>query len=180
MTLMGLTAQILLDAGLILIPTGLLLYKHKGEKGKLKSIAEETGLKSNGFKDLKNTFCLLAALIAVSMALVGLFSLLGWNDLHQVEQVISSLSPAMIVYLVTVRVFSEEYFFRGFLVKKVGKLSSSIVFGLAHYSYGSITEVIGAFILGFLLAYAYEKYGNLLPNIASHVIYNTMAVQGVI
>ena len=173
--------QVLLDAGLILIPTGLLLYKHKGKKSKLKEILKETGLESNGLKtDFKNTIYLLAALIVISLALIGLSSLLGLNDLTRVEEVITSLSPYTLVYLVTVRVFTEEYFLRGFLVRKIGKLSSSILFAIAHYSYGSITEVVGAFVLGYLLAYTYTKYGNLLPNIFEHTLYNILEVTGAI
>ncbi|MEK7540280.1 MAG: CPBP family intramembrane glutamic endopeptidase [Patescibacteria group bacterium] len=79
-------------------------------------------------------------------------------------------------YLLVARVIAEEIFFRGFLAKKTGAVVSSIVFGALHASYGSGVEIIGAIVLGYALAKAFEKNKNLFPNIAAHFLYNLTVV----
>jgi len=81
-------------------------------------------------------------------------------------------APLLIWYFLTIRVFAEEVFFRGFLVKKIGVIPSSIIFGAAHFAYGSMVEVFGAFILGLILAKAFEENKSLFPNIFAHFFYN--------
>lgn len=82
----------------------------------------------------------------------------------------------MIVYLLVVRVFLEEWFFRGFLVKKTGVLFSSILFSIAHIGYGSYVELFGAFILGLVLAIYFKRIQNLWPLVAAHLLYNLFAI----
>ncbi len=78
----------------------------------------------------------------------------------------------MLWYFLTVRVFAEEVFFRGFLAKHAGALVSSVLFALAHFAYGSVVEVAGAFALGLVLAAAFGQNKNLVPNILAHFFYN--------
>lgn len=72
---------------------------------------------------------------------------------------------------------NEEIFFRGFLSKRIGILPSSILFGLAHYSYNSTfgIEIIAAFIFGTMAAYIFKKTGSLYPGIIAHIGVNTLA-----
>jgi uncharacterized protein len=100
----------------------------------------------------------------------------GFSDLDLVTEKIKLLSPFFIFYLLIIRVFLEEWFFRGFLVYKTNILFSSILFAIAHFGYGSIVEVVGAFILGFVLAYYYKKINNLYPLYAGHVLYNLFVI----
>ncbi len=89
---------------------------------------------------------------------------------------IKTLSPFLLIYLLVVRVFLEEWFFRGFLVSKMGVLFSAALFGIAHYGYGSIVEVTGAFILGIVLAYYFKRLKNLYPLYAAHFLYNSIVI----
>jgi len=73
-------------------------------------------------------------------------------------------------------VTAEELFFRGFLVKQIGVIGSSIAFAAVHVFYFSIGEVIGAFLLGLLLAYYFKKNNTLYPNIAAHIGYNLITL----
>lgn len=127
--------------------------------------------------DIKNTLKLLAILLALSFIVTTLTEVLGANDLDKVSQNIENTKQAFgagLWLLLGTRVIAEEIFFRGFLTKKTGALFSSVVFGLAHAGYGSATEIIGATILGFVLAKAFQKNKNLLPNIAAHFTYNAI------
>jgi membrane protease YdiL (CAAX protease family) len=80
-----------------------------------------------------------------------------------------------IFYLFVIRVFLEEWFFRGFLVNRIGVYLSSLLFAIGHISYGSIVEVIGAFILGVVLGKYYLKTKNLWVNYLAHFLYNFSA-----
>ncbi|MDD3177981.1 MAG: CPBP family intramembrane metalloprotease [Candidatus ainarchaeum sp.] len=97
------------------------------------------------------------------------------NDLHLVGDIIISFPIFYIIYLFVIRVFLEEWFFRAFLTKKTGIVISSLIFGFAHFSYGSIFEIIGAFLLGLLLSYNYKKNKNIFPNYIAHLLYNFTA-----
>ena len=122
---------------------------------------------------------MLGALFFLSIAISIIMAFAGFNDLDKVGEVVTALgkaSPAFLAYLLIVRVIAEEVFFRGFLVKRIGWIGSTALFGIAHISYGSVTEVVGALVLGALLAKAYERNGNLLPNIVAHMFYNLIFV----
>lgn len=160
---------ILIDLVLILAPIAYFIAKKQ-------SPFQELGLKKISLKDfLKKTVLTYANLIVFSLAIALILSLIGLNDLVKVDTAIEeilTLSPLIIAYLLIVRVLAEEIFFRGFLVKKIGVIPSSLVFGLAHVGYGSIAQIIGAFILGIILAFAFQKNKNLLPNFVAHASYN--------
>jgi len=85
---------------------------------------------------------------------------------------ILSLPFYYIVYLFVIRVFVEEFFFRGFLVKKIGVFLSALLFAIAHLGYSSIVEFVGAFILGLVLGYYFKKTDNIYPNIIAHFLYD--------
>lgn len=134
------------------------------------------GLIPKGIKeDSRNTVLLFFALLLVSFILSTLLSFFGLNDLGNVDATIGSIKatlPYFLIYLMIVRVFTEELFFRGFLVKKVGVIGSALFFSLAHILYVSAAEILGAFILGVLLAAAYKANKSLIPNILAHMLYN--------
>ena len=134
---------------------------------------------SDGIVDLKRTIFLFLALLFASAALSIFFLAIGITDLQKVSVEISNLqqnTPLLLGYLLIVRVAVEEFFFRGFLTKKIGALYSSIAFAILHVGYGSIAEIAGAFVLGFILAKAFEKNKTLLPNIFAHMLYNLSAL----
>ncbi len=75
----------------------------------------------------------------------------------------------------------EELLFRGLIYKrllvwvspKVGMIISSAIFGLFH---GNLVQFVYAFIIGFLLAYMYEKCKTIWVPIIFHVCANLIAV----
>ena len=104
---------------------------------------------------------------------------MGVNDLQNVENVVQTTllgNPLLFAYLFTVRVFAEEVFFRGFLTPKIGPVFSSIIFAFGHFSFGSNIEVVGALLLGIVLALFFQKNRNIFPNIAGHFLYNIAAL----
>lgn len=165
--------QLLIDFTLIVLP----FIFYKTEK---KEPFKELGLYSRGFKeDALNTLKLFAALIVITVAISIAASFLNANDLDKVYDSVNHLKTTnmwLLGYLLVAGVIAEEIFFRGFLAKKTGAVVSSIVFGALHASYGSGVEIVGAMMLGYVLAKAFEKNKNLFPNIVAHFLYNLTVV----
>lgn len=171
-------ANLLLDFFLFCFPV-LFIIRNK-KKFEWKKILAELGIKNPkaGFffkKTTKLFLQLVAVAIILSIALVAI----GFNDTQSVFETISAIktqSVFLLFYLLIVRVTAEEVFFRGFLTTRIGMLASSALFGLAHFFYGSIAEMIGAFFLGLVLSRAFLKNKNLMPNIFAHILYNFLVL----
>lgn len=79
----------------------------------------------------------------------------------------------------------EEFIFRGYLLPRLQLFFKSkhwpivigaILFGLAHFRYGTIMNVIGPIILGIIAGYHYQKYRNIRALILAHFLYDFMAL----
>ncbi len=113
----------------------------------------------------------LATVLAINIVAAGLAAI-GISDEGSVAKIVTTQSAFVLLFSVTIGPIGEELLFRGYLVKKTGILASSALFGLAHYSYGSVVEMVAAVAIGLILA-AYVKYeGNVYPAIAVHAVYN--------
>ena len=165
----------ILDIGLLLVPILIIKFVEKKEIS-----LKEFGIKTDGaLKDLILTMKIVFSLIGASFLIAIILTVLGLNDLQIVSEVIGSvlkLPLIVIVYFFVIRVFLEEFFFRAFLVPRLGIVISSVIFSLAHLGYGSIAEAIGAGVLGLVLALFYRKHGKILPNFLAHMIYNLFAI----
>ncbi len=181
--MIGLVFNILTDLFLLLFPflfisreIGAKISKPKG----FDSILTWLGLKAIPLKEFAvRTLILFIAITFSGLLLSWLFSIIGISDLENVSASILDIwknAPLFLVYLLVVRVVAEEIFFRGFLVKKWGILVSTVLFALAHAFYYSFVEVAGAFVLGLILAIGFKKGGNLFPVIATHFLYNLLAL----
>ncbi|MCR4334915.1 MAG: CPBP family intramembrane metalloprotease [archaeon] len=170
-----LLTNFLLDFGLLLLPLLFILIVEK-KKPNLKDF----GFKTKGaIEDMALSSKIFLALLIYSFLLSFLFFIIGLNDLQGVQDGINSivgLSPLLLVYFFLVRVFLEEFFFRAFLVPRAGVVISSVLFGITHYGYGSIGEIVGAVFLGMVLAIAYKQHGRILPNYVGHLLYNLVAI----
>ncbi|MFH1752375.1 MAG: CPBP family intramembrane glutamic endopeptidase [archaeon] len=158
-----------MDLLLIFVPIITLLYYKKNAV----KVFFELGFKKIPLKDLiVKGFFILVLMFVVSFALNILFFIIGYNDLALVTETITSFPIIIIVYLFTFKILAEEIFFRGFLVKRIGIIASSVIFGSMHLFYGSIVEVVGATILGIILAYHFKKYNSIYPVLLAHFLYN--------
>lgn len=121
---------------------------------------------------------LFLALLIGFVLLSTLFTSFGLNDLEKVGEVVKINSQNLLLFLtlMIILVFVEEYFFRGFLVNRIGLIPSSILFGLAHIGYGSIAELIGAIFLGLILAYWFKQNKSIIQNYLGHLLYNLLAI----
>lgn len=75
----------------------------------------------------------------------------------------------------------EEIFFRGFTYRglrskygvRVAMIASSAIFALLHMN---LMAFLPIFLLGFYLAYLYEKTGSLVPSMTVHMVHNLLMV----
>lgn len=162
------------DLILIAIPLAFISFIEKK-----KITPEKVGLKSNGaVKDAVLSAKLFFALMIVSFLISIFTSLFGLNDFEPVGEQVKILfasNAITLVYFFIFRVFVEEFFFRAFLVPRIGVIGASIIFGSAHIGYGSIGEIIGATILGGILALGYKRSGSIIPSFVAHLCYNLIA-----
>ena len=163
----------------MLFPISFIFWRNKlhATSEGLKIALVDLGFFTNGFKnDAKTTIKLIFTMFIAASIISIMFYNAGLNDLSKVDQVISGFGFSTLLYLVIVRATAEEIFFRGFLVKRIGVIASTIIFAALHFGYGSITEIIGALYLGFILAYVFSKNKSIIPNIFAHVFFNILSV----
>ncbi|VVC00526.1 CAAX protease self-immunity [uncultured archaeon] len=120
---------------------------------------------------------ILFSMLAVALLLGLTFAGLGFDDSEKVRSVSAMLATSglpVLAYFMVVRIFAEEFFFRAFLVPRIGIICSSALFGISHIGYGSVAEIIGAAVLGAVLAYFYKNERKLVPNYVAHFLYNAI------
>ncbi len=173
--------NLLIDFFLIALPFIFISLENARQRQKtsFKSAAKELGFSLISGKALaKKTILLFAGLVCTAIALDFLLTAAAVNDTYRVAEAVAGmrLLPAFLAYLLVVRGIAEEVFFRGLLAKRLGVLLSSVFFAAMHVLYGSFAEVLGAFVLGLILAKAFQLNKNLYPNIFAHVAYNAVAI----
>lgn len=96
-------------------------------------------------------------------------------DTYSVINRIKSLGPIIAVFALITAPVAEEIFFRGALLPKIGLLPTSFLFSLSHIMYGSLYEMVAAFILGLSLGIVYKRWG-INHSILLHTIVNTVSL----
>ena len=164
------------DVSLIVLAIALVVRNERS----LKKSVQALGFKTIDAKALfKNSAKLFFALIAVAFLLGLVLSFFGLNDGENVSETLVEESKTLFPFffwLIALTVISEEIFFRGFLVPRIGAVPSTAIFAFLHAGYGSILAVVGAFILGLILAKAFELNKNIYPNILAHGAYNAFVL----
>ncbi|MCX6775826.1 MAG: type II CAAX endopeptidase family protein [Candidatus Micrarchaeota archaeon] len=101
---------------------------------------------------------------------------LGFDTPDVVADVIKSLPLYMAIFTFTFTPFAEEIFFRGFLLDRIGIVLSSLLFAMAHFTYGSVAEFAVAFTAGLAFAVMKRRSGSLVPAITAHALFNFVTV----
>jgi membrane protease YdiL (CAAX protease family) len=68
----------------------------------------------------------------------------------------------------------EEFFFRSFLQKRIGLVASTILFALAHFSYGNPLMLIGVTVISTVIGIAFYRTRNVLPGIIAHGVFDAI------
>lgn len=122
---------------------------------------------------------IIIAIIGISLQFFG-FDLTDSSNIPQLELYFSI--PTILI-LIVIQPIGEEIFFRGFLLDKFNNLFgktlaiilTSLLFGIAHLSYGNVYPAVLTSIIGIILAILVIKTNNLYSAIFAHVIFNVMS-----
>jgi len=157
---------------LLLLSAAMLFLWNKDLGTTLKGIGINADIRSH----ILFTAIGLTALFTIMFWLQLVSLAVGFNDQQKVVDKVSDLPLLVLALAVVVAPFTEELFFRAMLTPRIGILLSSLVFGLLHFSYGSVVEIVGVFVIGMLLAAIYRISRSVAPCIAIHLIYNFLSI----
>lgn len=68
----------------------------------------------------------------------------------------------------------EEFFFRSFLQKRIGLVASTLLFALAHFTYGNPMLLIGVTIVSIVISIAFWRTKNVIPGIIAHGVFDAI------
>lgn len=68
----------------------------------------------------------------------------------------------------------EEFFFRSFLQKRIGLVASTVLFALAHFSYGNPLLLVGVTIISLVISVAFYRTKNVVPGIIAHGVFDAI------
>jgi len=68
----------------------------------------------------------------------------------------------------------EEFFFRSFLQKRIGLIASTILFALAHFTYGNPLLLIGVTVISLVIGVTFYRTKNVLPGIIAHGVFDAI------
>ncbi len=161
------------------------IYAHKIEKQNL-LIWEERNYQFKHY--IFSIIGLFVAIIISALALRIILNLIGVYDsnarLVQVINVFKDNQFLIFFTAITAGVI-EELIFRGYIQPRldtifknrhIAILISSILFGLLHYKYGTIINVVGPFIIGIIFSYYYWKYRNIKILILFHTLWDILSI----
>jgi len=168
-------------AGFILVPV--LWYKLVNQIS-LKEMFARLNLRREGFeKAILWGFITIIIAFALTMTIGLLYLFLTKTNpstLSNIPDLQQLFSVPSLYLLVTIQPFCEEFFFRGFLLEKITKISNpiiavvltSIFFGMSHLTYTYMYTAIIAVALGVLFALIVLKTKNLYSAIFAHTLIN--------
>ncbi|HUP59192.1 MAG TPA: CPBP family intramembrane glutamic endopeptidase [Thermoanaerobaculia bacterium] len=68
----------------------------------------------------------------------------------------------------------EEAFFRSFLQKRIGLIASTILFALAHFTYGNPLLLIGVTIISLVIGVTFHRTKNVVPGVIAHGVFDAI------
>jgi membrane protease YdiL (CAAX protease family) len=90
-------------------------------------------------------------------------AMIGWMAALPIWKKIIIVLTAMTV---------EEAFFRSFLQKRIGLLASTLLFALAHFTYGNPLLLIGVTIISLVIGAAFYRTKNVIPGVIAHGVFD--------
>ena len=68
----------------------------------------------------------------------------------------------------------EEFFFRSFLQKRIGLIPSTVLFSLAHFTYGNPLLLIGVTVISLIIGITFYRTKNVVPGIIAHGVFDAI------
>jgi len=119
---------------------------------------------------------LFLAVMALLFAQAIIFALLGLSDTSKVEAVLSKQTTLGLLAVLLIAPIGEELLFRGYLLRKIGLVASSVLFAALHWGFGSVQELAAALTAALLFGWYVQKNKLLLPAMVAHALVNAYSV----
>jgi membrane protease YdiL (CAAX protease family) len=68
----------------------------------------------------------------------------------------------------------EEAFFRSFLQKRIGLVASTVLFALAHFTYGNPLLLIGVTVISSVIGVTFYRTKNVVPGMLAHGVFDAI------
>jgi membrane protease YdiL (CAAX protease family) len=68
----------------------------------------------------------------------------------------------------------EEFFFRSFLQKRIGLIASTVLFALAHFTYGNPLLLIGVTVISLVIGVTFYRTKNVIPGVIAHGVFDAI------
>jgi membrane protease YdiL (CAAX protease family) len=68
----------------------------------------------------------------------------------------------------------EEAFFRSFLQKRIGLIASTVLFALAHFTYGNPLLLVGVTLISLIIGLTFYRTKNVIPGILAHGVFDAI------
>jgi uncharacterized protein len=176
-----LTSRILFWVPLLLI----FVYARKVEMQKLLIWGER---KYKFWEYLVSVIAIFFALF-IGLLIIGLILLLlGFQKESErfIQMLVIFRENQWLIFLTAVTAgVVEELTFRGYLLPRMiilfknpalAIILSSVLFGLLHFGYGTLLQVVGPFFIGLIFAIYYYKFRNIKVLIFCHILWDVMAI----
>lgn len=155
----------------------LALYLIADEKDDLRSIMKKIGIPPKSImRTILFSFLGFALVVCVMIALALVLSFFGFADNQKVFNVLQKVPIWILPFAVIIAPITEEMLFRAALVPRIGIVGSSILFGIFHFSYGSVMEIFGTIAIGLLLGWIYKKSESIIAPILIHFCFNAITI----
>ena len=128
---------------------------------------------------------LLISVLAGGILINQLVIVLKLNHHSSALTKLTQLSIALKLFAIVTAAIVEELIFRGYLIPRlqlyfknsaVTVIISAIIFGVAHLSYGTLSNVLVPIFVGLVFGYHYQKYRNLKVLIICHALIDFYAL----
>ena len=129
-------------------------------------------------------FSLIGGMVILGIIMHLTHQLKESQILFQLVKFINGNVPVILLTCVTAAVV-EEVIFRGYLLPRLTIMFksevwaiavSSILFGLLHYKYGTLVNILGPAFIGAVFAYYYYHYRNIKVIIICHFLWDFIAM----
>jgi membrane protease YdiL (CAAX protease family) len=137
---------------------------------------------------IKSVFKVMGTLVLVVFIVALLFKLSGSNieskKMNEILKYFNNNLPLILFTSITAGV-TEELLFRGYLFPRLeillkstywAILISSVIFGLIHFGYGTLIQIIAPFVMGIVFALHYQKYKSITIIIICHFLWDLIVL----
>jgi membrane protease YdiL (CAAX protease family) len=173
--------QLIIIIGLFIIVP--FIWYNLVNKYSYKEILNKLKLKKKGI-DIAFLWGIIIAItsliLIITIGAILLYFGYDLSDASNIPELEQYFTLPTIIFLIIFQPLAEEIFFRGFLLEKIDSLIgeksaiiiTSLLFGIAHLSFGNVYPAITTGIIGILLAFIVIKTQNLYSAITAHIFFN--------